>query len=87
MNDDCLNREVFEAERRRIDDRIDTILGRINDKLDAHMARIDARFARMEGEIKAMKSDINHIAGNVIWTVSIISVIFGVISAVIQVWH
>ena len=85
MNEDSASKEVFEVERRRIDERIDTILGRIDDKLDAHMARIDTRFARMDSRIDKLESRLEGIIAFMVWTIGLTSIIIAVGTFIIQV--
>ena len=93
MTDEFVRKDIHHMEIRRLDEKIDEKISRIEQKLDvavermdlrmeAHMAKIDSVIGRMEGRLDAMDAKINNISRNV----ALILTIFGLIMSGISIY-
>ncbi|MBQ6776276.1 MAG: hypothetical protein IJP53_07445 [Synergistaceae bacterium] len=70
-------KNVFDAEVRRLDEKMDSTLARIEARMDAYMARMEARDAKIDGRLDAMDARIS----NLTWSVNLMLTIVGLVVA------
>lgn len=96
MNDDYVTQETFNSEIKRSDEKTDTILARIEDKLDAHQnimrlemqmhyARTDAQLSSMNGRIDKIEARLDWLVHLIGWGIGIFGIIITVGTFVIQI--
>lgn len=59
MNEEFIYKNVFDVEVRRIDEKIENAVSRMEAKSDAYMARVDGAIAEMRGDIKAIRAEVS----------------------------
>lgn len=93
MSEEFVRKDVYEADKRRFEERLDAVVSRFEAKvdravermelkMDAYMARVDGTLAKMEGHLDAMDSKINNVSRNV----ALIMTIFGLIISGISIY-
>ena len=65
METEYVYRNVYDIEVRRIDEKIENAITRMEAKSDAYMARIEGVIAHMHGEISEMCGEISEMRGEV----------------------
>ena len=73
METEYVYKNVYDIEVRRIDEKIENAVTRMEAKSDAYMARVDAAIGRMEGRLDAMEAKIS----NVTWTITLLATVLG----------
>ena len=98
MSEEFVRKYVYEADKRRFDERLDTVISRFEAKvnqavermelnMDAHMAKVDGALSEMRGELKAMNAKINNISRDVALIMTIIGLIVSGISIYFSMPH
>ena len=93
MSEEFVHKDLYEADKRRFEEKLDTVVSRFESKaertvermelkMDAYMARVDGAIAKMEGRLDAMDATINNISRNV----TLIMTIFGLIISGISIY-
>ncbi len=75
MNEEFIYKNVFDVEVRRIDEKIENAVSRMEAKSDAYMARVDGAIAEMRGDIKAIRAEVSTMG----WTITLAVALMGVI--------
>ncbi|MBQ3403518.1 MAG: hypothetical protein IJG65_09165 [Synergistaceae bacterium] len=93
MNEEFVRKDLYESEKRRSEERLDSAVSRFEAKadrtverlelkMDAYMARVDGTLAKMDGRLDAMDAKINNVSRNV----ALIMTIFGLIISGISIY-
>lgn len=75
MEVEYVYKNVYDGEIRRIDEKIENAITRMESKSDAYMARVDGAIAEMRGEIKAMNARITNMG----WTITLAVAVMGLV--------
>ena len=85
MAEDYVNREVFDSEIRRIEQKVDNAVERIELKMDVYTARMDSRIDKIDSRVDKLEMRLDGISSFVGWTIGIATIIITVGTFVIQV--
>jgi len=65
MERECVYKDFYDVEIRRVDEKIENAITRMEAKSDAYMARVEGAIAQMRGEISEMRGEISEMRGDV----------------------
>ena len=82
METEYVYKNVYDIEVRRIDEKIENAVTRMEAKSDAYMARVDAAIGRMEGRLDTMNAKLN----NLTWAVNLLLVVAGLAVAGVSIY-
>ena len=82
MESEFVYKNVYEIEIRRIDEKIENAVTRMEAKSEAFMARVDGSLARMEGQLDAMEAKLS----NLTWSVNLLLTVAGIAVAGISIY-
>ena len=75
MNEEFVHKNVYELEKRRLEEKIEHSIERNDARTDYFMARVDASLAEMRGDIKAIRAEVSTMG----WTITLAVALMGVI--------
>ena len=80
MESEYVYKNVYDIEIRRIDEKIENAVSRMETKSDAYMARVDGVLGRMEERLDNMNAKLNYLT----WAVNLLLAVTGIaVSSVI----
>jgi len=80
MERECVYKDFYDVEIRRVDEKIENAITRMEAKSDAYMARVEGAIAQMRGEISEMRGDVKAISSqvsNMGWTITLTVTLMG----------
>ena len=80
-----VNDAVFRAEIRRIEQKVDNAVERMELKMDVYTSRVDAQLSRMTGRIDKLASRVDGISTFVGWVIGLSAIVITVGTFVIQI--
>ena len=87
METEYVRKDVFDAEIRRLDEKIDNTLARIEARMDAHMAQIDKMFAEMNERLNTMDTQLDGLIRKIYWVLTVVGLAFAGVSIYLALPH
>ena len=84
QEENFVTRDVFNSEIRRIDEKVDNAVERMEMKMDLYTSRVDNMLIKMDGKIDTLNARVDGIVNFVGWTIALTSIIIAVGTFVIQ---
>lgn len=82
MEAEYVHKNVYDLEVRRLEERMDNTLSKIESRMDAYLARMDARDARMEARLDVMETKL----GNMNWALNLLLTVAGIAVAGVSIY-
>ena len=82
MESEYVYKNVYDVEIRRIDEKIENAVLRMEARSDAYMARVDGAIAEMRGDIKAMNAKLSGLT----WAVNLLLTVTGIAVAGVSIY-
>jgi len=80
METEYVYKNVYDIEVRRIDEKIENAVTRMEAKSDAYMARVEGAIAQMHGEISEIRGEVKAVraqVSNMGWTITLTVTLMG----------
>lgn len=77
MNEEFVHKNVYELEKRRLEERMEHSIERNDMRTDYFMANVNAMLAEMRGDLKAMNARLTNMG----WTITLAISIVGIVLA------
>ena len=87
MNEELVYKNVYELEKRRMEDKMEHSIERNDARTDYFMARVEGTLSRMEGRLDAMDAKISNMGRTITLTVAIMGLILTGVSIYFSMPH
>ena len=87
MNEEFVHKNVYELEKRRLEERMEHSIERNDARTDYFMANVNAMLAEMRGDLKAMNARLTNMGWTIILAVALMGLILTGVSIYFSMPH
>ena len=89
METEYVYKSVYDSEVRRVDEKIENAVTRMEAKSDAYMARVEGAIAQMHGEISEIRGEVKAVraqVSNMGWTITLMVALMGLVLTCVNIY-